>query len=60
MMRLFVDSATKEMKPRYRGMLQTVWGSAKNFMESYNGTANPDRMDNSANSFKALIKVWNQ
>lgn len=60
MMRLFIDSATKEMKPKYLGMLQTVWGPVKNFMESYYGTANPDRMDNSAESFKALSKVWNQ
>ncbi len=59
-MRLFIDSATREMKPRYLGMLQTVWGSTRNFMDSYHGTANPDRIDNSANSFKALSKVWNQ
>ena len=60
LMRLFIDSATTDMKPRYQGMLQTVWGSAKNFMDSYHGTANPERFDKSADSFKALSKVWNQ
>jgi len=60
MMRLFIDSATNDMKPRYLGMLQTVWGSVKNFMDSYYGTVNPNRTDNSAESFKALSKAWNQ
>jgi hypothetical protein len=60
MMRLFIDSATKEMKPRYLGMLQTVWGSAGNFMDSYNGVANPEREDKSAACFKALSEVWNK
>jgi hypothetical protein len=58
MMRMFIETATKDMKPRYRGMLQTVWGSAKNFMDSYNGTANDDRIDKSAESFKELSKAW--
>lgn len=58
LMRMFIRSATREMKPRYQGMLQTVWGSAENFMDSYNGTANPERADKSADSFKALSKAW--
>ncbi len=58
MMRLFIESATEDMKPRYRGMLQTVWGSTRNFMDSYKGTADPERMDKSAESFKELSKVW--
>lgn len=58
MMRMFIESATKEMQPRYKGMLQTVWGSAKNFMDSYNGTADPERIDKSAESFKELSKAW--
>jgi hypothetical protein len=59
MMRGFIQGATKEMKPRYQGMLQTVWGSAKGFMESYNGTATPERVDRSAECFRALANVWN-
>jgi hypothetical protein len=60
MTRLFIESATKEMKPKYLGMLQTVWGSAERFMESYKGKVEPDRMDKSAECFKALAKVWNK
>lgn len=59
MMRLFINNATPEMKPRYQGMLQTVWGSAKNFMDSYNGTADAERADKSADSYKAISRVWN-
>lgn len=60
MMRLFIDSATRDMKPRFQGMLQTVWGSTRNFMDSYNGTADSERKDSSADTFKALSRVWNQ
>ena len=60
LMRTFIASSTKEMKPKYRGMLQTVWGSAEGFMKSYQGTANADRIDKSADSFKELAKVWNK
>lgn len=59
MTRRFIDNATSDMKPRYLGMLQTVWGSAKNFMESYNGTADPEKADKSADSYKAISKLWN-
>jgi hypothetical protein len=58
MMRMFIETATKAMQPRYQGMLQTVWGSAKNFMDSYNGTADSERVDKSADSFKELSKAW--
>jgi len=60
MMRMFIESATREMKPRYRGMLQTVWGSTRNFMDSYHGSASPDRFDQSAECFKELSRVWNE
>lgn len=58
MMRSFIENATQEMKPRYLGMLQTVWGSAKNFMDSYHGKIDPEKMDKSADTYKALAKVW--
>jgi len=41
-------------------MVQTVWNSAEGFMRSYQGTANADRMDKSADSFKELAKVWDK
>ncbi len=58
MLRMFIETATKTMQPRYQGMLQTVWGSAKNFMDSYNGTIDSERFDKSADSFKELSKAW--
>ncbi|MBN1821146.1 MAG: family 20 glycosylhydrolase [Prolixibacteraceae bacterium] len=59
MTRSFIKNASNEMKPRYAGMMQTVWGSAKGFMDSYNGTANERRKDASADCFKSLVSVWN-
>ncbi|MGM0620404.1 MAG: family 20 glycosylhydrolase [Bacteroidota bacterium] len=58
MMRLFIDGATTEMKPKYLGMLQTVWGPAGTFMESYRGTASDERHDSSADCFKSLADAW--
>ncbi len=46
------------MQPRYMGMLQTVWGSAKSFMDSYKGVA--EKEDKSATCFKELARVWNK
>ncbi len=60
MMRSFIEGATITTKPKYMGMLQTCWGSAEGFMRSYKGTANPDRVDKSAECFKELAKVWNK
>jgi len=59
-MRSYISGATKEMKPKYKGMLQTCWGSAEGFMRSYKGTANQERVDKSAECFKELAKVWNK
>ena len=59
-MRSYISGATKEMKPKYLGMVQTVWNSAEGFMKSYKGTANPERIDKSAECFKELAKVWNK
>jgi hypothetical protein len=58
--RTLIAGATKEMKPKYMGMVQTCWGSAEGFMKSYKGTANQERMDKSAETFKELAKVWNK
>ncbi|MBT3383525.1 MAG: family 20 glycosylhydrolase [Prolixibacteraceae bacterium] len=58
MLREFIKGATSEMQPKYKGMLQTVWGSAKGFMDSYKGNISPEKSDKSAECFKALTKVW--
>ncbi len=59
MTRNFIENATPEMKPRYLGMLQTVWGSTKGFMDSYKTTVNSERADKSAECFRELSKIWN-
>ena len=60
LMRNLIAGATRDMKPKYMGMLQTCWGSAERFMQSYKGTGNPERADKSAECFKELAKVWNK
>ena len=58
MMRNFINSATKTSKPNYLGMMQTVWGSAKGFMDSYKSADTTDNTrDKSADCFKALVKA---
>ena len=47
------DNATKEMQPRYRGMLHTSWTSASNFLDMFY-EENP-KDDNDATTFKALF-----
>jgi hypothetical protein len=59
-MRSYISGATKEMKPKYLGMVQTVWNSAEGFMKSYRGQAEPGKEDKSAECFKELAKVWNK
>jgi N-acetyl-beta-hexosaminidase len=58
LMRDLIEGATREMQPKYKGMLQTVWGSAKSFMDSYKGVS--EKEDKSATCFKELAKVWNK
>jgi len=60
LLRNLIAGATKEMKPKYMGILQTCWGSAEGFMKSYKGTASPDGIDKSAECFKELAKVWSK
>lgn len=50
-------SATKEMKPRFRGMMQTVWTDAAGFLNEFYGTGKPqkDTVNTSANCFRAIF-----
>ena len=59
LMRTFISGATKETRPRYKGMVQTVWNSAEAFIKNYRGQAEPGKEDKSSESFKQLAKVWN-
>ncbi|NQU84238.1 MAG: family 20 glycosylhydrolase [Mariniphaga sp.] len=58
MTRDLIRNASNEMKPRYAGMMQTVWGSASNFMNTWKGTGSENRRDASADCMKELVKVW--
>ncbi|RPI29288.1 MAG: glycoside hydrolase [Acidobacteria bacterium] len=50
----FRQSATKEMKERFQGMVQTVWSAADRFLENeYKGQASEPR-ENSWDCFKAM------
>jgi len=60
LMRTFIEGATEETKPLYLGMLQTVWGSAEGFMKTYQGNADSERADKSADCYRELSKAWNQ
>ncbi|MEV4887456.1 family 20 glycosylhydrolase [Chitinophaga ginsengisegetis] len=50
-------SATKEMKPRFQGMMQTVWSDAAGFLDEFYGTGKPqkDTVNTSANCFRAVF-----
>jgi hypothetical protein len=53
----FRNSATKEMKPRYQGMMQTVWSGAGGFLENdYKG--NGTNANNPWTTFKAMSDEW--
>lgn len=60
MMRTFIENATPDMKPRYLGMLQTVWSSAEHFMKEYHHPEQMETEDNSGNCFRALSEIWKE
>ncbi|CAL1517891.1 family 20 glycosylhydrolase [Chitinophaga sp. MM2321] len=51
------ETATAEMKPRYQGMMQTIWSDAGHFLDEFYGRGNPgkDTVNTSANCFRALF-----
>ncbi|TWF34850.1 glycosyl hydrolase family 20 [Chitinophaga polysaccharea] len=54
----FRATATKDMKPRYQGMMQTVWSDADSFLAEFYGTGKPqkDMEHTSANCFRAVFE----
>ncbi len=64
----FRKYATPEMKPRYHGMMQTVWMSADGFIDGYYGKkSNETKADNKENAslnpwdtFKAMLKKMDE
>jgi len=62
-MMAFRQQATKEMQPRYLGVMETVWTSVSNFLNEFYGKPQPPQPQNerqanplntSANTFRAM------
>ncbi|HVI49438.1 MAG TPA: family 20 glycosylhydrolase [Chitinophaga sp.] len=53
----FRQSANKELKPRYQGMMQTIWSDAGRFLDEFYGRSKPqkDSVNTSANCFRAVF-----
>lgn len=58
MLKGFLKNSSKAMQPRFAGMMQTVWGSARRFMDSYRGKVEAGKEDQSAVCFRELVKIW--
>ena len=58
----FRKNTTKEMNPRYYGMMQTVWSSTDQFIDAFYGKqkAGATGRGNAADGFKALYKRINE
>lgn len=58
----FRKESTKQMKPRFRGMIQTVWSGPKDFIGGfYQNKKDPQTGDNSAwNCFRQLFDAINK
>ncbi|MEO5583763.1 MAG: family 20 glycosylhydrolase [Saprospiraceae bacterium] len=51
------STATKNMKPRYYGMMQTVWSSTTSFLDMYyNISTPPNQKGNPPETFRTLFK----
>lgn len=53
----FRSGATKEMKPMYQGVMQTVWSPAGNFLDEYYGRSKnaKDSVNTQSNCFRAAF-----
>ncbi|RBL91271.1 family 20 glycosylhydrolase [Chitinophaga flava] len=54
----FRSTATAQMKPRYQGMMQTIWSDAGHFLDEFYGRGKPqeDTVNTSANCFRAVMQ----
>ncbi len=62
MLRDFISASSNDMRPRYHGVMQTVWTSARNFLDNYyKAMADPGETPaGDVESFLGLSSVWNQ
>ena len=58
MLNMLRASSSKEMKPRYAGMLHTYWSGARGFMDGMFEKSERGINDPSVVTFKELVKVW--
>ena len=58
----FIKFATPQMKPRYLGMMQTVWSDSDDFLDSFYGKSSADtgRRQSPADAFKAMFTRINE
>jgi hypothetical protein len=58
----FIKNSTKEMKPRFYGMMQTVWSGTDQFIDAFYGKqqANAGGRSNPADAFKALFSKMDE
>lgn len=54
----FREQSTKEMKPRYQGMMQTIWSGASAFLDEFYGKK-PPGIESESECFKALFTAIN-
>lgn len=54
----FRQTATKEMKPRYFGMMQTVWSGAGQFLDEYYGVKVNEKagVNTASNTFRTMFE----
>jgi hypothetical protein len=58
MIRGFLKSASRDMKPRYAGIVHTYWNSASQFMDGILKKTDKGVNDPSVQCFLELVKVW--
>jgi len=60
MMNDFRNNSPDKMKKRFKGVMHTVWSSAENFMDVFQGKAeNTDEKGNQVETFKAMVTAAN-
>ncbi len=55
---MFKENASKEMKPRYAGIMQTFWNNTRIFIDGMNDATEESKNDPSVQTFKELTKIW--
>lgn len=58
LLNLLRKNSSREMAPRYAGMLHTYWSSARSFMDGMAGKTEKALNDPSVKCFRELVKQW--